>query len=167
MCNAAAAAAAFQVVGTTSSVIGGNKAAAAQRKAGKFNEKIADNNAFIQRELASDARNRGEINEGNVRQKVGAFKADQRARILSGGGTLTGSNAAILDDTDTFGELDALMIRSNSEREAWEHEANALNFEAQGDLARIGGNNAATSTILGTTNQVAQQWYSFSNAKGG
>lgn len=143
---------------------GAKKNADASRKAGQFNARIAENNAIIQRSLAKDARKRGEINEANYRTQQGQRKSQQRVQMLAGGGSLTGSNSAILDDTDVFGELDALMIRSNSEREAWEHEVDAFNFDQQGKLARMGGENAATSALLSGGGNVASQWYQFANS---
>jgi hypothetical protein len=138
--------------------IGSVAEANAQKKAGAYNAKIHRTNAAIKRKMAKDALQRGDTTEARHRMDVADLKADQRARMLAGGQTLTGSNSAILDDTAFYGEMDALTIRQNAAREAWGHNVEAENYMMQADLAEMGGNNAATSTIITGAAQVGQQY---------
>jgi hypothetical protein len=60
-----------------------------------------------------------------------------------------------------MGELDALTIRSNAEREAYGHEVGKSNYKAQSKLDRMRGNTQAIGTIMSTGGKVAGQWYQF------
>lgn len=139
-------------------LIGGAKSASAKKKAGKYNANIARTNAGIQRRLAKDAVKRGDKDEAFHRMDVAQLKSDQKARMLAGGMTHTGSNSRILDDTAIMGELDALTIRHNAGTEAWGHEVNAQGLDMQAELAEMGGNADAFSTVINTGSQVAQTW---------
>lgn len=141
--------------------IGAISEANAEKKAGAYNAKIHRTNAAIKRKLAADALKRGETSEAWHRMEVADMKADQRARMMAGGQTITGSNSRILDDTAFFGELDALTIRQNAAREAWGHEVEADNYDMQAQLAEMGGQNAATATIITGASQVAQGWANY------
>lgn len=138
---------------------GGIMDARAQKESGKYNAKISRYNAGIKLAMAKDALRRGEIAESESRMQTGQVKADQRARILAGGGTLGGSNAALLRDTTTFGELDALRIRSNSEREAWESRVEAQGLRQQANLYEAQGSAGSTASILGGVGSAASTWY--------
>ena len=139
-------------------LLGGATSASAEKKAGDYNAKIARTNAGIQRRLAKDAIKRGDKDEAWHRMDVAQLKSDQKAKMLAGGMTHTGSNSRILDDTAIMGELDALTIRSNAETEAWGHDVNAQGLDMQANLAEMGGNANAFATVINTGSQVAQTW---------
>ena len=138
---------------------GSHKEAQAQKDAGRYNAKIYRMNASIKRKMAQDSLKRGDTAEAWHRMDVADVKADQRARMLAGGQTITGSNSRILDDTAFFGELDALTIRQNAAREAWGHETEAKNYGMQAELAEKGGQSAANATIITGASQAAGTWF--------
>jgi len=90
--------------------------------------------------------------------------------VLAGNGVLVGQDTALDITTDTaeVGKYDALTIRSNAEREALGFLAQGVNFESQGNLARMSGdatarasNLAAIGSVVGAAGSVAGKWYDF------
>lgn len=133
---------------------------------GKYQEKVAENNAITQENMAKDAEARGRIEEANHRLKVAQMKSSQRAaQGASGAEVNTGSAALLQQDTMEMGELDALTIRSNAQREAWGYRAGASNSRAQGQLDRMRGKSNAMGTLLTGGSQVAGQWYNYKQAQ--
>jgi hypothetical protein len=120
-------------------VASGTASAYGQYQSGKYQEKVAKNNALIQGRMAEDALKRGQI------------KSQQAAKMGAAGIDMgVGSAADMLADTAMMGELDALTLRSNAQREAWGHDVQASNFLSEGRLSSYKGNYGAASTILGT-----------------
>lgn len=159
MCNPAAVQVGVMIAGTLF-------AADAQSKQAKYQEKVAENNAITQENMAKDAEARGRIEEANHRLKVAQMKSSQRAALgASGAEVNTGSAALLQQDTMEMGELDALTIRSNAQREAWGYRAGASNSRAQGQLDRMRGKSNAMGTLLTGGSQVAGQWYNYSQSK--
>jgi len=71
-------------------------------------------------------------------------------------------------DTAELGELDALTIRSNAEREAYGFRVQASNFGAEAGLTQMAGEAKAQaakissfSTVLSGAGSVASKWYGF------
>jgi len=48
-----------------------------------------------------------------------------------------GTAQEVTEDTAAFGELDALTIRNNAEREALGFRTQGMNFQASGELAQL------------------------------
>ena len=151
MCDPASIATAFAVTG---SIIGG----IGDKQTGDYNAKILENNALVRRRMAIDAGKRGDRDEAQHRMQVGQFKSQQKATMLAGGGTLTGSSGRLLDDTSLIGELDALTIRGNTARDVWGLNAEADNLENQADLSRSKGKFGLLSGILTAATNVASKW---------
>lgn len=141
--------------------IGGISQASAEKKAGQYNAKILRTNAAIKRTLAKDALDRGDRSEAFHRMEVADLKADQRARMLAGGQTITGSNSRMLDDTAFYGELDALTIRANAGKESWAYNVDAESLDMQAQLAEMGGTASSNATLLTTGAQLASQWVTY------
>jgi len=152
---------AIAVIGTGAKLLGGGKKAKSERKAGRANAKVHEENAAIRRIMAKDATQRGDVSEGQHRMKVAGLKSDQKAAMMAGGTTMTGSNSRILDDTDLYGELDALTIRRNAGMEAWGLNKQADIDMMNADAAKQGGAAAANNTILTTAAQVGSTWGSY------
>jgi hypothetical protein len=130
-----------------------------QYEQGEYQSKVARNNAIIQDRLAKDAVKRGEVSEQRHRLKVAQMKGKQRAKLAASGVDLSsGSASQILTDTAEFGELDALTIRSNAEREAFGYQVKGSNYLAESELARSEGRYGAASTILSGGSQVSSRW---------
>ena len=133
---------------------------------GKYQEQVAKNNAITQDRMAVDAERRGEVEEANHRLKVAQMKSSQRAKQGATGAEVnTGSAALLQQDTAEMGELDALTIRSNAQREAWGYRAGATNSRAQGKLDKMRGRSNAVGTLLTGGSQVAGQWYNYSQGR--
>lgn len=141
------------VMGGIGAIQQGNAAA----EAGRYNARVADMNAEMSRRRAKDAQERGAREEQRKRQEVATIKGQQVAAMAANGVDLTfGSPLETLRDTAILGEIDALSIRKNAAREAYDHEVAAVNGKADATLSRMnadasqtGGYLAAAGTILG------------------
>lgn len=140
---------------------------AAQQQA-DYQAAVAKNNSILAQRAADDARERGSIEEAQqrlrTRQLIGASRASAAGR-----GVLVDAGSAALTQADIaqIGELDALTIRNNAEREALGFEAEGANFRGEADLRTTAGRNARTaarfdvaSTLLTGANTVGSQWLS-------
>lgn len=169
MCVVAAAPAlayaslAASAIGTVATMVGQSQAAKAQ--AGQYNYQAAvdRNNKIISDRQAEDAIKRGQAEEEEHRRKVASVKGDQRVSFAARGIDL-GSDVVVdtLSDTAMLGELDALTIRSNAEREAYGYRVQGMNYEASAGNnalaaknAKSAGKNAMFSTLLSGASTVA------------
>lgn len=153
-------------------LVGAAIGAAGQVQAGRAANETAKANAHVQRIMADDAIARGAADEASQRRKTAALKGRQAAIFGASGGEInTGSSLDILGDTAQFGELDALRIRNNAEREAFALEAGANISLAQGKNAKTSGNLSGAGTLLGGIGgamgggTVSSKWSSFSSSK--
>lgn len=165
-------------VASTVATVGGTvQQASAQRAAGKaasnqaaYQAAVARNNEIRAQYAAEDAIKRGKIAENRARSEAEVLKGRQRAVLAANGVTVgVGSAADILADTARIGEVDALTIRSNAEREAYEFRAQGDQFASQATLADAESQNALSaskvsfrSTLLSGIGTVAQKWYGYS-----
>lgn len=150
----------FGLVLTAASTIigaaGQMQQAKAAAEAERYNAKVADMNAVLSERRARDALERGKLEEQQKRREVGQIEGRQRAAMAANGVDLTfGSPLDTLVDTAVMGEMDALTIRTNTAREAYDHRVAAVNGRADANLKRMnasatqkGGNLAAFGTIL-------------------
>ncbi|GAB5471755.1 MAG: phage protein [Rhodospirillales bacterium] len=121
----------------------------AQRAAG-FNASVAENDAAHHDRLAEDARARGRVEEQRQRQQSGQLKARQAAALAANGLDLSsGSPLRVLGDSAALGEVDALQIRANAEREAFSRQVRATDFRNEAILSRQRGRSARTQGFLG------------------
>ena len=140
--------------------VAGGVAAKGQYDSGKYQQQVAQNNAFVQTQMAKGARETGERNEMRHRLAVAKAKSGQRAALgASGRDVNSGSALDLIGDTAMIGELDALTLRSNADLEAYQHQVGASNSIAQGRLDRLRGNYGSASTLLSTSGTVSEQWY--------
>lgn len=117
--------------------------------AGKYNQQIAEMNATMSERRAKDAQERGAIAEQRKRQDVAKMTGAQTAAMAANGVDLTfGSPLDTLVDSAVLGELDALTIRTNTAREAYDFRVGAVNQRAQGSLERMKGDAAETAGYL-------------------
>lgn len=145
------------------------KAAKAQ---GKYQQQVMANNQILAQRAAKDARERGKRAEFEQNLKTRQLIGRQNT-VLAGNGVLIGQDTALDITTDTaeVGKYDALTIRSNAEREALGFLAQGVNFENQGNLARMSGdatarasNLSAIGSVVGAAGSVAGKWYDFNRA---
>lgn len=122
----------------------------AARRAGEFNQAVADNNAELARRAAADAVRRGEDEVRKQGQLTAQAKA--RARVaLAGAGVEVGTGSAldVQEDIAAIGKEDQLTLRRNALREALGFRQEAANFTASGQLADFQGRSAETAGRIG------------------
>mgnify|MGYP000338322025 CR=1 FL=1 len=126
------------------------QAADARKKQADYQAKVAENNAKVGEWEAQDALDRGRIAEQQHRLKVSQLKGQQRSALAASGVELdSGSALDVLSDTAYFGEMDALTIRSNSERQAWKARVGASNSRAESTLLTASGQQAVRAGNIG------------------
>lgn len=141
------------LLGAAGQVQQGNAAASAA----KYNAQVSEMNATLSDRRAKDALERGAIEEQNKRQEIAQLKGRQQASMAANGVDLTfGSPLDTIVDTAVLGELDALTVRRNANREAHDYEVQAVNGRADANLnrmnakaAKAGGYLGAAGTVLG------------------
>ena len=147
--------------------IGLQQAAAADQAS--YQEAVARNNEIIAERKAEDARARGEAAERRQRLETQQLIGRQRAAAAGAGLVVDeGSALDLVADTAAAGELDALTIRTNAEREALGFEAQAVEFQgeqafrsAEGRNAQVAGAVAIGGTVLTGASRVASRWSEF------
>ncbi|MGY4333194.1 hypothetical protein ACVWWG_007611 [Bradyrhizobium sp. LB7.2] len=140
------------ILGAAGAVQQGQAAAAS----GRYNAQVSDMNATLADRRAKDALDRGAIAEQRKRQEVAGFVGKQTAAMAANGVDLSfGSPLDTLTDTAIMGELDALTIRTNANRESYDYRvqgvsqrSQAVMQRAQADSAETGGYLKAGGTIL-------------------
>ena len=116
-------------------------------------------NARVQEIMAADAIKRGNADEASQRRITKSALGKQRARFAASGAEAnTGSAAEIQADTAEFGELDALRIRNNAEREAFALEAGAAISRSSGKNALLSGVLKAGGSLIGGAGKVSSKW---------
>lgn len=139
----------LMIAGTALSGMGmiqqGNAAAAAS----KYNAQVAEMNATLADRRAKDAIERGQVAEQQKRAEVAQLQGRQRAAMAANGVDLTfGSPLDTLVDTAVLGELDALTIRQNANREAYDYRVGGVNSRADAGLSRMNASSARTGAYL-------------------
>lgn len=137
----------------------------AQAQQAKYNAAVAKNNQIIANQNAEDALKRGAADEAEQRKKTQLLLGQQRAGFAAQGADLgSGSVLDILGDTAAMGELDALTIRGNAEREARQFRVQGANYAADAQLKRMEARQATTkgyfdmgSSILGGASKLVGQ----------
>ena len=163
MCNPAAVVIAVTVAAAAFS-------ADQQVKQGKFQEDVADYNARVAENEAEATRNAGVEAENAQRRKTAQLLAKQRAQLGAANVDLSsGSPLQIQQDTELFGEVDALRVRSNFEGRADALNTSADLTESQGEFAAAAGKGAATGTLLqgaasATGTAVDAKWFTSESA---
>jgi hypothetical protein len=160
----------LNMAGAISQARGQKQAAAAKADEYRYQAQIDDNNRKVALWKAQDAKDRGAKEEASLRTKVAALKGRQKSALAASGVEIgDGSALDILGDTAALGELDALTIRSNAEREAYEQKVNASNLAANAGMKRMGADNAiiagninARTSLLSGAGSIASKWQSYS-----
>jgi hypothetical protein len=125
--------------------------------ASNYNAQIAEMNAKISDKQAKDALERGKQEEQQKRMQTAQLAGRQRAAFAANGVDLSfGSPLDTIIDTAKLGEIDALNIRTNANREAYAYNMQATNQRAGATLDRMRASAAkkegylsAGGTILG------------------
>jgi hypothetical protein len=144
MCDPVSAAAgaslAITAASTVTTVIGQQRANEANKIQNEYEASVARNNAIIADRYAQDAIDRGKSDESAHRRQVRRFIGGQKT-ALAANGVDVGSESAldVFSDTAGTGELDAITIRRNAEREAMGFRTQGANFRASAEMARFRG----------------------------
>ena len=110
-----------------------------QAKVQERNEKIARNNAAMERQTGIE-----EAREQRMKT-LQAISAQETALAANGVDVSYGNSLDIIEDTAMLGELDALRIQYNSERTARNYKTQAQNFKSDAVLSRYAQANAKTA----------------------
>ena len=125
-----------------------------------YQESVAKNNAIVLGRLAEDAIQRGQKDEMEHRLKVARFKSRQRAELAASGVDVNEGSASDLQaDTMMLGELDALTIRNNAERESYRYLTGQQQELAQGRLTSMALRDEGRASLLSGAGRVANYWY--------
>lgn len=121
----------------------------------KYNAQVSEMNATLSERRAKDAIERGAVEEQRKRSEVARIKGQQQAAMAANGVDLTfGSPLDTIVDTAVLGELDALTIRTNTHREAYDYRVDAVNKRAGGELEKMKGKAAKTAGYLGAAGTI-------------
>lgn len=133
--------------------------AASAKAAAKANAQQADM-------AAQDAIKRGDQQaadaQRNARQMVGAQRAAFSARGID---ISDGTAASLIDQTDFFGQADAVTARNNARKEAYAYRARAAGFNAQADAESPLLSTAGS--LLGSAGTVSDKWLRYSGRVAG
>lgn len=138
----------------------------AAKEQAQYQAQVAENNSLAATYAAQDARARGRQAELDQRAKNRLARGNYRANAAQRGVLVdSGSAGEALVDAAGVGEVDALMIRSNAEREALGYESQGREFMGESRLRRASGRNAVraaalgnVSTLLTAGSSVSDRW---------
>jgi hypothetical protein len=129
--------------------------AAGMYQQGQNAQRMATYNADLTKVKAADALSTGAIAEEKQRAKVRQIEGAQVAQMGGSGGVIgEGNFGDILNQTATYGELDAQTIRSNAMKQAWGLQTQGNADTLQGALAANQGGVNAVGTLLSAAPQV-------------
>jgi hypothetical protein len=144
------------VVGTVVTAGGAIYQGRAAQAAATYNARVAEMNAKIADRAAQDELERGAREEQRKRQEVAGIAARQRAGMAAAGLDITfGTPLEMLVDTAYAGEMDALTIRTNANRAAYNREVEAANLRAQGQMYEFEGRSARSGSMLSAVGTLA------------
>lgn len=153
-------------VGAVTGAIGSLRGGQANADASMYQAAVARNNQLVAERNAQYALEAGRSAESNQRQKTAQMIGAQRAAMAANGIDIgSGSALNLQSDTGAIGELDALTIRNNAARQAYNYEAQAADFSANSSLMRMkasndkkAGNIGAFSSLVGGASSVSDKW---------
>lgn len=146
---------AMMIGSTVVSGAGQIAAGKAQASAANYNAKVAEMNATLADRRARDAIERGKLEEQRKRMEVSQLQGAQRAAMAANGVDLSfGSPLDALVDTAMMGELDALTIRANASREAYDQDVQGVNLRADAALSRANAKSAKAGGFMGAMGTV-------------
>lgn len=172
MTLAVAAVAALAVAAAASAYVA-YRSTEAQKQSATYNAKVQEQNAKLAEVQAKDTEARGRIEEDAYRKRLGQAQGTQ-LNALAGTGVQLGSGSALglQSDLATAGDLDALSIRMNTQREAYATRLQGVGALAEAGLAR---NQAAWAnpyiatgaSLAISAGSFAGSWYAGGGAGGG
>lgn len=157
-------------IATTLAVVSTVGQGYAAKKQGKYQKGVADYNARVQDNEATEVRAKGVEEENIQRERTAKLLSKQRAQMGAANVELgTGSALDIQEETELLGEVDALRIKSSFERKATSLETGAELTRAEGEAAEAKGKQAFLGSLLSAGGQgigamgggggVASKWF--------
>ncbi|HMG19540.1 MAG TPA: hypothetical protein VK573_12505 [Gemmatimonadales bacterium] len=151
------------LAGTATSIYGQVKAGKAAKKQGEAEQRsaesqaeLSDYNAAVADVQARDTELRGELDAQRFRSRTRVLVGEQRTGFAAGNVDVGfGSAVDVQADATFLGELDALQVVSNSQREAWGIRVEAEDYRKRAEIQRKEGVNAAAA---GKARQTAAYW---------
>lgn len=148
----------------------------ARQSAGQasYQQGVAKNNEILARRNAALAIQAGDVREQAKRRETAGLIGAQRAAYAAHGVDVNvGSPVDIQSDTAELGELDALTIRNNAQREAYGYkiqgdnagaEAGLFGQQASGD--QLAGWVGSVGSLIGGASSVGDKWLTYQSAGG-
>lgn len=163
---------AASIGGTVMSYVGAQQQAGATAAAATYQAQVAQNNATIAERNAEAIEQAGQTEEQNQRQKTAQNVGAARAAMAANGiDTTSGTALNVVGDTAKLGELDALTIRSNTARNAYNMRVSGMSDtnEAAMDTAKASnataaGNIAGVSSILSGATSLSDKFLGWQKA---
>ena len=169
MASLALASIALSAVGILVGMSGQRQQGEAANKQALYNARVARRNAVMAGYAAQDALDRGARDELTTRLQYKQIKGRQRAAFAANGVVVDeGSALDVVLDTVALGEFDALTVRSNAAKEAFNYREQADQFNSSAWMQTIAGKDAqragyigAAGTLLSGASSVADKWHTY------
>lgn len=116
---------------------------------GKYQQAVAQRNAKMQENQATDARARGVVAGEEQRDRARRIGAQQATGLAASGLDISsGTSLDLFAETATLGEYDAQVAENNAAREAFGFKTRAEETRMSGRNAKSAGRNNAFGTLL-------------------
>lgn len=158
---------ATSILGTAVQAYGAMQQSQAQADQQEYQAAVARNNALIAQQNAQEARDRGTREEN--RQRLRTLQATSSSRASAAARGLDVNTGTPLDIADTIagvGEIDALTIRSNTDKEVRNYMIQKQGFTNESSLRSANADNisdagfiSTAGTLLSGASSVAGKWY--------
>jgi hypothetical protein len=140
----------------------------------RYQAQVAAQSQELMQRQAADAVQRGQVAEENRRRLTVQQIGRQQAALAAQGTDLEGSPTDILGDTAAAGEVDALTIRSQAARQAYEHQIAGVGYGNAGILESNRARNSmyqpnylgAGASLLSGASTLAEKWRNFQSSSG-
>ncbi len=151
MCDIALAGLALSAIGTMTGMFAQREQAKAQAEAAQasadYNAQVAANEAETQRQLAQNEINKGIADRERAIRAGVQKQGELRSLMASSGFEIdSGSNVSLLAQSAEEAQYDANIISGNAAQAAWQHQANQVGAQNQGDFSLWQGKQAANDS---------------------
>lgn len=154
------------IAGSLVGAVGGIVSGIAAKRAGDYQNQVAQMNAQIARTNASRAQERSQIEaQQNDRATLGLLGEQEAAQAASGFLLQSKSNVLTRRAARRLGRQDTLAIRNAGDVEAYGYLTGAVNAEAEGRLAKMQGKAGMLQGFLGAAQSLIGGAASVANAQ--
>lgn len=154
----AAASLAATAAGTTASIVASQQQASYQAAVARNNQNVASVNATT---ALQQGQEQEQAKQEQTAQLIGKERAAAGASNID---VNSGSALKIQSDSAQLGELDALTIRNNAARQAWNYTNQSNAFGAEASQAGTAANLNSFASLIGGASSVSSKWASWQNA---